>query len=83
MTREKLADGGEKITTTRKIKQADGSIKTMTESKTVYPEVQTGGTTTKQVFNNNPLPLGNPLFLLQIGEHISTLQEEYSLLIGP
>ena len=57
VTREKLADGGEKITTTRKIKQADGSIKTMTESKTVYPEVQTGGTTTKQVFNKNQLSL--------------------------
>ncbi len=43
VVREKLPDGGEKITTTRQVRQPDGTIKTMTESKTVYPEVKTTG----------------------------------------
>ena len=64
--REKLPDGGEKITTTRQVKQADGSIKTMTESKTVYPETSTSTTTQKQVCSKTSviaiLHCGNDLF---------------------
>lgn len=50
VVREKLPDGGEKVTTTRQVQQADGTVKTVTESKTVYPEVTTGQTQQKVGF---------------------------------
>lgn len=40
VTRERLPDGGEKITTVRQEVQPDGSIRTVTESKTVYENKQ-------------------------------------------